>query len=553
MRWKRTLQAVVIATTSVLIAGCNFGSLFQRFDRTSALPNPEQAITQAKPVTAQSAKPQYEKRLPRLADRAPGKHDFAQDVDNLWQRIGMGLKLAIPGQPEIEREVEWYRDNQEFIDRTVERARPYLHYIVEEIDRRKMPLELALLPVVESAYRPTAYSRHKAAGVWQFIPATGRRFGLKQNNWYDGRRDVLASTQAALDYLQQLHDEMDGDWLNAIAAYNCGERNVLRAIEQNRRAGKPTDFWSLKLPKETKGYVPRLLAVSTIVKSPTRFNVILNKIPNRPFLATVDADRQVDLGKVAAHAGVSLDELRALNPGYLRRMTDPKGPHLIALPIDKAESFKRVLADNAAALDVDAITHKVRKGESIASVAKRYGVAVDDIRSANNLGNRRLQPGQELVVPGGTSQAAAGIADASDVVTGEGEKIVHTVQAGDSLWTIARNYQVSVRKLAMWNGIDPGAVLNLEQQIVIWMEPAAGEAPKMVRTSAVVPGTAEIKRVTYEIQNGDSLWTIARRFQVSVDQLCLWNGVPRHTVLQPGSNLQVYVGLTGDSLPGLQI
>lgn len=548
MRWGRGTKTTIIATVPLLLAGCNMGSLFHRHDaNATAVSTTPQALTL--PTTASApATPQFEKRFPRLTDRAAGSDDAGTDVKDVWDRLRLGLRLETSDQPMVQKEIEWFRQNQEFLDRTAERARPYLYYIVAELEKRRMPLDLALLPIVESAFQPTAYSRHKAAGIWQFIPATGKRFGLKQNQWYDGRRDVMASTQAALDYLQQLHDEMDGDWLNAIAAYNCGEKKLLRAIEQNRQAGKPTDFWSLNLPKETKGYVPRLLAMSAIARSPLRHGVALQAIPNQPHLATVDVGGQVDLARAADLAGLSLDEMRALNPGFLKRVTDPNGPHRLVVPVSKAQDFEHAVAEGATELAVKGISHRVRTGESLAGLAARYGVSVEDIRSANAMTGRRLKAGQELVIPGGAAETLVAKAEPP----AEGDKVVHTVQAGDNLWTIARDYQVSVNNLARWNGIAPGEVLSLRQKLVIWTK-AAADAPKAVKTSAAITAEAAIQLVKYEIQDGDSLWTIARRFQVSVDQLCMWNRMPRHTVLQPGENLDVYVGITGLPTDGLQI
>lgn len=263
---------------------------------------------------------------------------------DLWERIRNGMGLPKPDRTEITSEIEWFSLKQAYFDVVADRARPYLHHIVEEVERRDMPLEIALLPIIESAYQPTAYSPKGAAGIWQFIPGTGKRFGLKENAWYDGRRDVMASTEAALDYLNILHERFDGDWLLAIAAYNCGEGAVENAIERNRRLGRSTDFWSLDLPGETQVYVPKLLAISSIVADPSEYQLTLNPIPNRPYLKEVHTGGQISLDKAAALANMTVAELRSLNPGLKGSTTDPAGPHKLVLPIHKAEKFQQRLA-----------------------------------------------------------------------------------------------------------------------------------------------------------------------------------------------------------------
>lgn len=522
-------------------------------------------------------------RIPRLTDRAgAGAHDVSRDAADLWDRIRGGLQYSGSDRPEVEKEVRFYARYDQFIARTTQRARPFLHHIVEELERRQMPLDLALLPIVESAFQPTARSRSGAVGIWQFIPATGRRFGLERNRLYDGRRDVIASTTAALDYLEELHDRFDGDWLSAVAAYNCGERNVERAVEVNRAAGRPTDFWSLDLPSETRVYVPRLLALSTIVATPLRYDVRLEPIPNEPYLAVVEVAKQIDLGKAATRAGLDSEELRALNTGYTKGVTTSAGIHKVAVPVAKMQVFKEALAQHIADLapdrrtsrvadrggsagapDGDGTYHKVRKGENLGVIASRYDVTVEAIQELNSVHPRKLRIGQTLLIPvdgpgadpgRGAAKAVADsadtirAADASAAAGGKGRRIIHTVQSGDSLWTIARSYDVRVKDIVAWNdGLSARSVLRLNQKLVVWSE-NAGEAVaaadtggSLVKASATVAGEGAFKLVRYEIQTGDSLWTIAQRFKVSVDQLRLWNGIGERKTLQPGESIDVYV------------
>ncbi len=278
---------------------------------------------------------------------------FARSLDvappekaDLWHRARTRFVLNLEDdRPSLTRETEWYQRNQQYMDRVSDRARLYLHHIVTEVERRDLPGELAMLPVVESAYQPFAYSPARASGIWQFIPSTGRLYGLRYSWWYDGRRDVVESTRAALDYLEKLHAEFSGDWLLALAAYNSGEGNVRKAIRRNRRAGKPVDFWSLKLPRETRSYVPRLLAVSAIVADPDHYGLTLKPIPDDPYFAAAQLDGQIDRALAAEMAEVSLEELYLLNPGFSRWATDPDGPHQLLLPVSSVPDFEQRLAE----------------------------------------------------------------------------------------------------------------------------------------------------------------------------------------------------------------
>lgn len=235
--------------------------------------------------------------------------------------------------------IAWYARHQAYLDRVAERATPYLFHIVEEIERRGMPMELALLPIVESAFHPFAYSRSHASGIWQFIPGTGRNYGLKQNWWYDGRRDIVAATDAALRYLDKLNKEFHGNWLHALAAYNTGERNVGRAIKRNRKAGKQTDFWSLRLPRETRGYVPSLLAVAELLAEPEKYGITWQTIENKPYFTQVDIGGQLDLATAAGLADLSMDDLYTLNPAFNRWATAPDGPHHLLVPVGKKNAL----------------------------------------------------------------------------------------------------------------------------------------------------------------------------------------------------------------------
>ncbi|MCW8863460.1 MAG: transglycosylase SLT domain-containing protein, partial [Colwellia sp.] len=271
------------------------------------------------------------------------KDNALQDSNDVWQRIRGQLSFDVPENNRVVMQRNWYVKHPSYLDRVAKRAEPFLYYIVEELEKNNVPVELALLPVVESAFDPFAYSHGRASGMWQFVPDTGKRFGMKQNWWYDGRRDVVASTEGAIKYMKYLHKFFDGDWLLALAAYNSGEGRVQRAVRKNKSNGKNTDFWALDLPKETRAYVPKLLALADIIKRPEHFNLSLYKIANEEVISQVNIQSQLDLAKAASLADLSLTELQRLNPGFNRWSTDPDGPHRLLLPKHKVDHFEQGL------------------------------------------------------------------------------------------------------------------------------------------------------------------------------------------------------------------
>lgn len=357
------------------------------------------------------------------ASMSPESEPEPQD---LWTRIRAGFALPNRRHPKAYKEAQEYADSRDYLDATIERAKPYLYYVVEEIEKRGMPTEIALIPVIESAYQASANSSSGAAGIWQLIPSTGRHFGLKKDFWYDGRRDIAASTQAALKYLEKLNTDFDGDWLLTLAAYNAGEGTVLRAVKKNRQAGKPIDFWSLDLPRETEAYVPRLLGIAALVDAPEDFGVTLASIPNEPYLTSVELDGQINLKLAAKMAGMSDREIRHLNPGFTNGVTDPRGEHPLLLPADKAARFTAKLATldpakrlgdtppskkkaakkkpdakrleaHAAPAGKQPITYTVRAGDSLARIAQRFKITVAQLQEWNtDLTGKYLQPGHNL-------------------------------------------------------------------------------------------------------------------------------------------------------------
>ncbi len=438
---------------------------------------------------------------------------------------------------------KWYAKHKNYLKRTFERATPFLFYIAEEIEKRGIPGEIALLPVVESAFQPFAYSHGRAAGIWQFIPATGKHFGLKITWWYDGRRDVLASTHAALDYLQALHKRFNGDWLLALAAYNSGEGTVARAIKRNRRANKPTDFWSLKLPRETRGYVPRLLGISAVIADPQKYQVNLKPIPNQPYLDTVDPGSQIDIALAAELADMTMEEMYLLNAGINRWATDPNGPHRLVVPLDKAQQLKDKLAKIPAKKRVQWQRHQVKKGDSLIKIAHKYNTTPTVIRQVNNLHSHLIRVKQHLIIPVAQRSLNNYVLSADQRLQKtqnkrrNKNKRIHTVKRGDTLWDIARKHKVSVTKLASWNGMATRDTLKINQKLVVWT--------KNGRTTYQQP-QHKPQRIRYTVRKGDSLARIAQRFNVSVKNLQRWNSksLAKKKYLQPGQKLTLYVDVT---------
>jgi len=468
----------------------------------------------------------------------------------IWDRLRDRFALTIPDNPRVDRKWQWFVAHPEYLERVQRRARPYLRYIVDQVEARGLPGELALLPVVESAYQPFAYSSGQASGIWQFIPSTGRHFGLKQTWWYDGRRDVIASTGAALDYLAQLSTEFDGDWELALAAYNTGSGNLRRAIRRNQKRGRPTDFWSLELPSETETYVPRLLAIARLIAEPKEAGITLADIPDIPYFSPVGTGGQVDLAMAADMAGLSTDELHALNPGYNRWATDPDGPHRLLVPVDCAEKLETGLASLAPEARVKWERYRISRGDSLSVIASSHHTTVEVLRQVNHLRGNRITAGKHLLIPVATrslDQYAQSTEQRLAHTQGSprgNRKIDYEVQPGDTLWDIARTYHVGFRELARWNSMAPADTLRPGRQLVVWKQQTSGSRTRIADLSR--PGD-RLSTLRYQVRRGDSLYKISQRFQVSIADLRQWNSLSSGKYLQPGQRLKVLVNVTEQS------
>nr|WP_235102364.1 LysM peptidoglycan-binding domain-containing protein [Photobacterium carnosum] len=445
-----------------------------------------------------------------------------QQQQDVWDRIAMQITTKIPNNKRVQYYRNWYLNNPRNLEIIAQRAQPFLYYITEQVEKRGMPLELALLPIVESSFDPHAYSNMAAAGLWQIIPDTGRRFGLKQNSWYDGRRDVVKSTTAALNLLEYLNKKFDGNWQQALAAYNTGEGRVFSAIRKNKAAGKPTDYWNLDLPNETSSYVPKLYAVADIIMHPKKYGFHIEPISNKPVIAIVKPSVQMNLTIAAEFAGISTRELKDLNPAYRRGVTAPNGLNHLLLPINKVKHFRRELAQNR---NASMITHhhRVKSGESLGLIAKRYHSSIKTIQKVNKLKTTNIRIGQSLTIPA----SPISLVNRQHRVATHMEVQHYVVQSGDNLWNIAHKYKTSVAKLKQLNSLSKNTVLHQGQRLNV--------------STTSKKTTANHKTIHYKVQNGDSLSVIAQRYDISVAEIKKWNNLANNKYIKQGQQLKLVI------------
>lgn len=475
------------------------------------------------------------------------------DPADLWERIRSGFQLSELDSPLVQEHESWYANRPDYVRRTVERSQRYLFHIVEEVEKRGMPTEIALLPIIESAYNPKAYSVSNASGIWQFIPSTGKNFGLNQNFLYDGRRDIVAATDAALDYLQKLYN-MFGSWELALASYNWGEGSVSRAMARNQAKGEPTDYLSLRMPPETRNYVPKLMAVKNIIMNPAAYGLTLNSIPNRPYFGTVKVSQQIDLSVAARLADVPLDEFVALNPAYNKPLVAGIGRPTLLLPVDKVNSFNLNLENYERPLS-SWQTYTPGKGEKLDSIAKRFGISLARLKEINAIsGRKKMAASQTLLIPvaksGNTPALLAHIPEpeAAHETLATNVKATHTVARGDTVLSIAKRYGMTVAELKAQNRLKSnslsrgqkltvlaGSKQKAEKTLVARNKPETAKALKLARNSK-----AQGKHMHYVVKRGDTVYSIARRFDVAVNDLQRWNNIPASNSLQPGNTLMVY-------------
>ncbi|EAQ67066.1 putative membrane-bound lytic murein transglycosylase [Marinomonas sp. MED121] len=463
---------------------------------------------------------------------------------DLWQRMQAGFALDLElNKPRISSQLKWFVSHPSYLDRVSRRGSRYLHYIVEELEKANLPLEIALLPIVESGFDPFGYSHGRASGPWQFIPSTGRMYGLDQDWWYDGRRDIVGSTRAAIAYLTRLNKMFDGDWLHALAAYNSGEGRVARAIKRNKNAGKPTDFWSLKLPKETRAYVPKLLALGKLFKNPEKYNYTLREMPNEPYFEIVNIGGQIDLAQAAEMAGISIDEVYLLNPGFNQWATSPTGPHRLLIPVDKAKTFRSRLVSIPADERVTWVRYTVDSGDNLALIAKQHNTTVNVLQDVNKMSSTLIRVGQQLMIPvAGSKIESYTLSSHQRLLAKQNRspsqnrvKINYTVKSGDSFWKISQKYKTTSKQLARWNNMGIKDPLFAGQKLVVWLK----SEKRINNTSRSVT-----KKIIYTIRSGDSLAKVAGKFRVKLADIKKWNPkVTSQKYVQPGDRLTLLINV----------
>jgi len=443
-----------------------------------------------------------------------------QPVD-MWQRLRQGFQIAPEALPiAVIKQQNRYLKNPRNLNKLFERATPYIFHVTQQLDNAELPLELALLPIVESNYDPLAYSRSHAVGLWQFIPSTAKSLGLQRNRWYEGRRDVVESTAAAATYLSYLNKRFNGDWLLALAAYNSGEGAVKKAIRKNRRHGKATDFWSLKLPRETRNYVPQLLALANLVKDPQAHKLQLPAIPNTAFFDIVQLKSQIELSKVIQVTGVTDSMFIKLNPAFRRSVTPPEGTYHILLPVAESPALNEFLANNNPSTWATYREYVVKSGDTLSHIAQRHQLSTALIKNTNGLRSDFLRVGQVLRIPPSGELALS--TEYKAVQT-----LKYTVVAGDTLSEIAEKHKISTRSLRRSNNLS-GNIIKVGQILVI-------KAP-----STTAP-PEKLRKLSYQVRRGDSLYLIAKRFDLRVADITHWNKINRKEFLRPGQRLTLYI------------
>ena len=472
------------------------------------------------------------------------------DNSNLWRVIADRQEIIVENNPRIQSHIDWISQRPDYLASISKRAEPFLYLVVSELEKEEVPIEIALLPIVESDYYPFSYSHGTATGIWQFIPSTGRMYGLDEDWWHEDRRDVLASTKAAVRYLKDLNRMFDGDWLLSIAAYNAGPGRVQRAIDKNRNQGKRTDYWSLDLPKETEKYVPKLLALGKVLKNPERFNQKLIKIENKPYLEPINLESQFDLALIAQWTNLSIDEIYSFNPGLKRWATPEALPYTILLPVDVVGDFKEILTNQKNRPKVSWTRYKVKEGDSLSIIAQNFNTTINQIQSVNNINGSLIRANSYLIVPlARESEAYYSLSDVQREksrlnATKNSDKLIYKVVSGDSLWKISRNFDVTVNDLVRWNKIVPTAPLSIGKELVILID--AKEKTELAKITNT--GIDINRKIVYTVRSGDNLSLIAQKYKVKVSQIMDWNDLNETDILQPGDKLTITINVVNSNL-----
>lgn len=459
--------------------------------------------------------------------------------NNLWTAIRQNFKINhYANNPNVRAQISWYVHHQGYLDRTALRAAPFMYYIYQEVKVRNLPSELVLLPIIESAYNPFVSSSAGASGLWQLVPGTARTFGVRQDWWYDGRRDITASTKAALDYFSYLQNYFGGDWLLAIAAYNAGEGTVSSAIHRNAREGLRTDFWSLRLPSQTEAYVPQLLALALIINNPQAYGIHLPPISNAPYLGQVEISSQMSLDRAAQLAGVSLTELKILNPGYKENTLSPNQPYKLLLPIDRIPIFRRNLLGESNTAASGLMSHyKVQPHDTWQKIAKRFDSTVEILQAVNRDESLVPSVGKVLLIPENASNQAA--------IAKEITQQAATVPANnsDSDNNDENDFTIAAPNLSDTASLDKSAMQSSEKQTSQVQDEHRFDEhidEHEENKTSVSTDRPDLTRITHIVRRGETLYSIARAYRISDLELARWNHLYQHSRIKPGMKLTVF-------------
>lgn len=447
---------------------------------------------------------------------------------NVWQALAQTFKLKDQSnQPEVKNQIKWLLNHPSYFHVFAQNSAPYIFHILEEIKKRKLPGELALMPMIESNYNPFAYSHVGAAGLWQLMPGTGSGLGIKQNWWYDGRRGIVTSTNAALNHLTYLSRFFSGNWVLAIAAYDAGEGTVQKAMRRNHSLPLSTNFWSLALPRETKAYLPRLMAMASLIKYPRYFGISLPQFSYGPYFSQVPINKQINIKQAAKLASISYDEILKLNPGYNRWTTSPvKGSDFLLLPTAKVDVFNKNINTLPESHFLKWTRYEVKRNDNLSTIALKNNARVKVIKELNHLNSDTLKIGMQLIIPKSPNPSAKTLSETKrDLAINHAknngpQQIIHVVKEGDSLSSISEQYHVTNAELIYWNRLK-GPKLTMNQKIEIWKE------------------QAKSKLKTYQVKAGDSLEKIAHKFQLSLKQLKMLNPKTVNDLIKPKQTLVV--------------
>ncbi len=546
-----SLGLVTLGLSSLLLTGCISNSTLKSEPSKTLLSK-----------TSNPAQPQINAEVTTDDFKVKLQENIYHPI--IWDEMRYKFDLADEHFEHYADFLGFYHSRKTHLKRVSERAKPYLYFILSEVKKRNMPYEIALLPAVESGFRPIARSHQKAVGLWQFIPSTGDLYDLDQTWWYDGRKDIVESTRAALDYLQKLYKLNNNDWLLALASYNAGLGNVYKAQRKYRKANKDRaniakyqpNFWEIQqfLPKETQSYVPKLLSMAHIIEYANRFNIALEPIANHAYFSQIVLDKQVSLGQVAKLSSTTREVLASLNPGFHQPATPPNGPYDLLLPVDKAETFEKQIENNQAIFDIHWQKHKIRSGDSLSVIAHKYKTSAKAIKRLNGMKSSRIRAGKTLLIPipaDKFSLVKTQLASASQAKLHSKKTLhkhaesthndkhnhKHTVKSGESLWLLAKKYNLSTKQIASRNHLSVKTALRIGQQLII-------------------PNYEQRVKIEHTLKEGESLWLVAKHYDVHSKDIAAWNHISTKKILQPGMKLTIwskqsslkYVVKTGDNL-----